>query len=124
MKTLKDRRKAAAFVNTQPTKTDQSAASQTDLNVIVNQFLKTGTTSSRGNPRYGDFSELPQDLRGMIEQARSVQRLRRGLPDALREKPIEELLTLTPDQLTSILTPPKPETNNGTPTTKGNERTT
>lgn len=108
MRTLKQRRAAAAFHNTQPTMTDQSAASQTDLNVIVNQFLKTGTSSSKGNPRYGDFSQLPEDLRGMIEQARSVTQLRRDLPPQLRDMQIEELLNLTPEQITHILRPPQP----------------
>lgn len=105
MKTLKDRRKAAAFHNTTPTMTDQSAAATTDLNVIVNQFLKTGQSPNRGNPRYGDFSQLPTDLRGMIETSRSVAKLRRALPEQLKELPMEELLGLTPEKLAEMLAP-------------------
>lgn len=106
MLTLKQRRERAAYRSTKPTKTDQSAASQTDLNVIVNQFLKTGTSAMNGVPRYGDFSELPSDLRGMIEMSRSMKERRRNLPEKLREMPIEELLALTPEQIKTILNPP------------------
>lgn len=106
MRTLKERRKAAAFHNTEPTMTDQSAVANTDLNVIINQFLKTGRPQNSGIPRYGDFTEIPNDLRSIIEMSRSMQRRRRELPPQLRDMPVEELLALTPDDIKEILTPP------------------
>lgn len=122
MRTTAQKRKAAAFFNDHtknPTMTDQSAAATTDLNVIVNQFLKTGTSSSKGNPRYGDFSDLPTDLRGIIETARSVTKLRSNLPPQLRDLPVEQLLALTPEQIATILTPPAPTP---TPTPKDKQQ--
>lgn len=110
MKNLKQRRAAARYRNTMPTMTDQSQAANTDLNVIVNQFLKTGQSASKGNPIYGDFSQLPTNLRDAIDQARSVQHLRRTLPPQLRDMDAAELLTLTPEDITRILTPPHKET--------------
>lgn len=107
-RTLKDRRQAAKHINKLPTETDQSGAAQTDLNIIVNQFLKTGTSSSVGIPRYADYTQIPTDLREAIEQARSVTRLRQELPLALQNMPVEELLALTPDAIAAILQPPEP----------------
>lgn len=109
MRTLELRREAARFINTEPTMTDQSAASQTDLNIIMTQFLKTGTSPSTSQPVYGDFSELPNNLRDAIEQARSVSRIRSQLPPQLREMPVEDILSLTPEQLGDILTPAQPD---------------
>lgn len=109
MLTLKERRKASAHINNQPTLTDQSAASQTDLNIIVNQFLKTGQSNSRSVPRYGDFTGIPQDLRGIIETSRSVQRLRGNLPEKLKGLSVQELLALTPEQINAIINPPAPK---------------
>lgn len=102
---LKERRERAAFKNTEPTQTDQSAAATTDLNVIINQFLKTGQSSSRGNPAYGDFSELPTDLRGMIDQAKTMKALQRQLPPQLKDMRLDELINLTPQDLARILAP-------------------
>lgn len=109
MRTLKERRKAAAFRTTTPTMTDQAGAANTDLNIIVTQFLKTGQSPSKGTPIYGDFTEFPRDLKTAIERAASVNRLRKGLPTQLRELPIEQLLGLTPEKIREILTPPKEE---------------
>lgn len=110
---------------TEPSLTDQSQAYDTDINVIVGRFLKTGAAPGTAQePMSGDFSELPEDLRGYIEASRSIKDTRRRLPTALKDMPIEELLALTPDKLTDILTPPPKETNDGkqnrTPT-EGNQ---
>lgn len=93
---------------TKPSLTDQSQAKSTDINVIVGQFRISGRVP--GAPVEplppGDYSNVPGDLRSMIEETRRIESYRRRLPQALREKPIEELLTLTTDQLTAILQPP------------------
>lgn len=100
--------------NTEPSLTDQSQARETDINVIVGRFGVSGQMPGTGaNPMYGDFSNFPEDLRTMIETARSIDRLRGNLPDALKKKSIEELMALTPDELTNILTPPAPTPDNG-----------
>lgn len=109
MRTLEQRRRAAAYVETGKTMTDQSAAATTDLHVIVNQFLKTGQSGSRSTPRYGDFSELPEDLRGYINQARALNHHRTRLPEQLRNMPTNELLALTTEQIAQILNPPAPQ---------------
>lgn len=104
-----ENRKRAQTVNTEPTLTEQSMARDTDINIIVEKFRITGRVpGAQTEPMAGDFSELPDDLRGFIESAKSIKEVRRKLPPQLREMPIEELLALTPDKLTSILTPPAP----------------
>lgn len=101
--------------DTTPTKTDQAGADETNINVIVKRYGTTGTVPGPGrSPITGDFSDLPTDLREMLEASKSVERLRRSLPDTLREKPLEQLLTLTQDELTRILTPQQPNTPEGT----------
>lgn len=108
---------AAIFNNTMPTKTDQADAKNTDINIIVGQAAISGTVPGRNKePIYADFSQLPTDLREMIETTRNIETLRKTLPPQLREKPIEELLTLTPDAIAQILTPtpaPTPAPPNG-----------
>lgn len=90
-----------------PSKTDQSAANDTDVNVIVKKYKTTGRVSGMGaQPLYGDFSELPTDLRGLLERTRDVAKFRNKLPEKLREMPIEELLMLQQDDIARILAPP------------------
>lgn len=125
MKPWKERRKIGATTNNMPTETDQSSANSTDLNVIIRQFAITGRApGAPTEPLYGDFTNLPTDLRGYIEESRNIHKIRRNLPEQLRNLPIEQLLTLTPQQLTTILTPPKQETTNATRTTEGNQTST
>lgn len=92
--------------NNEPTMTDQAGARDTDINVIVAQFARTGQVpGGRNEPMYGDFSVLPRDLRGFIQEAASLERHRRNLPEQLRNMSLPELLSLTPDKLKDILTP-------------------
>jgi len=96
----------ARTTDNEPTLTDQAGARQTDINVIVGQFKISGRVpGSTTAPMSGDFSNLPTDLRGMIEESRSLQLKRSKLPPQLREMPIEELLMLTPEKLKTILQP-------------------
>lgn len=100
-------KKAARFRSTMESKTDQSQARETDRNVIVARFLQHGQApGSKNQPMFGDFSNLPRDLRGMIEMGRNMQGLRKSLPEGLRDKPLEELLRLTQDDIKKILSPP------------------
>jgi len=94
--------------DTTPSLTDQGAARDTDINVIVGQFLVHGKVPGAKNPPlYGDFTELPKDLRGMIELANSLKTNKDRLPEQLRGIPIAELLALTPAEINAKLAPPK-----------------
>lgn len=102
-------RDKAATVTSRPSKTDQSQARETDINVIVRRYgIHAQAPGSSREPMYGDFSGLPTDLRGFIEMAQELDVHRDRLPPSLRDVPIEELISMTPDQLTAILTPPAP----------------
>lgn len=96
----------ARTVTTEPTKADQSQAAETDINVIVGRMLPSGTVPGHGGtPIYADWTTVPTDLAGLFEQARAMERHRKNLPKELQQISIEELLTLTPQQLQAKLTP-------------------
>lgn len=96
------------FKSTQPTATDQSEAMTTDINVVIGYMLKTGEMPSERKGIYGDFTELPTDLKGFIDTARSMGRHRNRLPKALQTLTVAELTALTPQKLAEILAPPAP----------------
>lgn len=105
-----ENRKRAQTVNTNPTMTDQAGARDTDINVIVKTFTRTGMVpAAQGKPLVGmDFTQLPQDLRGFIETANNLNQIKNRLPAELRAMDIAELMALTPEQITNKLTPPAP----------------
>lgn len=115
------RNKLAAITNTRgKTLTDQSAANETDRNVIVNRFLQHGQVPGSGKqPTYADYSRLPQDLKGFLHQARSLADLKKRLPKALKGYTMDDLLALTPEELTKILTPPAPKPDDKQPPKEG-----
>lgn len=97
----------AVFRNNQPTKTDQSQGHETDINVIVKRYgIGGGAPGAPGQPMYGDFTEIPDNLRDMLELTRKLEDHRARLPEQLRAMPPEELLALQPADLKRILTPP------------------
>lgn len=104
----KNKIKAKTF-NNQPTLTDQAGARDTDINVIVGQFLIHGQVPGNANtPLEGmDFTAMPTDLRGFIELGRSIDENRARLPPELKGLDTNKLLSLTPEELKTILTPPK-----------------
>jgi len=56
-------------------------ARDTDLNIIVEKFKITGRVpSAQQQPIAGDFTNLPDDLRGFIETAKSIKDCRAKLP--------------------------------------------
>lgn len=106
-KTNKER---AIYRDDTPTKTDQSSAHSTDINIIVGQQLITGYAPGTPKPpMYEDFTNFPQDLREALEISRSTQSFRKRLPQQLQEKTLDELMNLTTNDITTILTPTKPE---------------
>lgn len=94
--------------NNKPSLTDQSAARDTDINVIVQKFGISGVAPGPSRePVWGaDLTGLPTDLRDAIEAARSAAQIRQHLPPQLRDRPIEELAALTVEQIQTIITPP------------------
>jgi len=93
-----------------PTMTDQAGARDTDINIIVGQFLTTGRVpGSAKEPIYEDFSQLPKDLRGFIEMGRALDTHRKELPEQLRGIPVERLVGLTRNEINAILAPKKEE---------------
>lgn len=96
----------AIYIDNTPTMTDQAGARDCDINVIVKQFNVHGQLpGSEKDPIYADFSELPQDYRDMLHQARDVERLRRNLPGELSNLPLDILAALTPDEVRAKLKP-------------------
>lgn len=106
----------ARFKSTKETKTDQSQAHETDINVIVNQFLKTGRQPMERKLISGDFTPLPPDLRSFIETGRTLHDSRDKLPPQLRGLTNDQLFSLTPDDLRRILTPAQTPQPANTPT--------
>lgn len=115
MSFYKANKERSKTVNKEPTMTDQSQAATTDINIIVNQFLRTGQAPNGAAPIYADFTQLPDDLRGFIEMGRSINQHQQSLPKELQGIPLEELVTMTNAQITAILNPPAtpPATPNG-----------
>lgn len=100
-------KKRAIYEDTSPTKTDQAAASSSDINIIVGQQLITGYAPGAPKPpMYDDFTNFPNDLREALENARGLTALRGRLPPQLSNKTLDELLRLTTEDITNILTPP------------------
>lgn len=103
-------RRKARTVNNDPTETDQSQAAETDINVIVRNFMKHGqATGPAEQPMYGDWTDMPTNLRDFIETSRTLARNRNDLPQALRDLPIEQLLSLPVEDLKVLINPPKQE---------------
>lgn len=95
--------------NTRPSLTDQSAANDTDRNVIVKRFMVHGQVPTGTRPPiFADFTQLPRSLQGLLQQAQSVPRLQEKLPPELRDLTLTALLALTPEQLRDKLKKPDP----------------
>lgn len=105
MSNWKANKQDAIYFSTKPTKTDQSQAANTDINIIVTQFLRTGQAPEGATPIYADFTQLPEDLRGFIEMGQNKQALIDSLPEQLKGLTYEELFALTPEQITAKLKP-------------------
>lgn len=109
MSRYKANKQDAITYNDEPTMTDQSQAESTDINIIVTQFLRTGHTPGQQPPIFADFASLPEDLRGFIDMGRSIEEHRGDLPEALRRIPLNDLVNMSDEQITAILTPPEPK---------------
>ncbi|QCQ84609.1 internal scaffolding protein [Blackfly microvirus SF02] len=105
-----ERKVELASVNVDPSETDQSGSDDTDINVIVKRYGVYGTVPQGKKPAvYGeDYSQLPDDLRGFIETARTIDSLRGELPTELAALTIEDLVTYTPEAIAALLAPKQP----------------
>lgn len=109
MSIYRTNKKRAVYHNSEPTLTDQSQAGNTDINIIVTQFLRTGQAPGQQTPVYGDFTEFPNDLREMFDLARSVRAKIDDLPEELQRVPLDQLVQLTNEQINAMLPkPPEP----------------
>jgi len=104
----KERSDKYATTNTDPTMTDQSGAGDTDINLIVKRYGVYGTAPGSAHPpMYGDFADIPTDLREKIELIRSIPELRKGLPPEMDALTLADL-NLPPDQLAAKIPRPAP----------------
>lgn len=93
--------------STKPSLTEQSMANETDINIIMKNQNITGFVPGPAKPPvFGDFSELPTDLKGFINMGRSLSVLVNRLPPELRGMKRDELLKLTPEELAKKLEKP------------------
>jgi len=104
----KERSDHYATHNAEPTMTDQSGAADTDINLIVKRYGVYGTAPGSAHPPiYGDFADIPQDLRDKINLIRSIPELRKDLPSELDGLTLADL-NLPPDQLAAKIPRPAP----------------
>lgn len=109
MSTYAKNKLRAIYIDKTPTKTDQSAANTSDINIIIGQQLTTGyAPGAKKPPIYDDFTKFPQDLREALELTKEAQHMRRRLPPELQELPLDALMRLTARDLKNILEPKQP----------------
>lgn len=87
------------------TKTDQSGARDTDINVIVDRMKQTGMfPAGAKQPFYADLSIIPDNLRDMMEMSKNIEEHRNQLPEALKGMSAAELLTADPQKIANLMT--------------------
>lgn len=101
-----NRARALATRDDTPTMTDQSQANDTDINVIVKRYGVHGQVpGTNAQPTYEDLVNFPDNLRDLIDTARGINDHLDKLPPQLKTLSFGELMALTNEQLTHILTP-------------------
>lgn len=66
--------KYAIDVNVEPTKTQQSAKDDCDINVIIERAKRGADVPSNGRePVYGDFTQIPKDLRECLLEVKRAE---------------------------------------------------
>lgn len=95
---------------TDPSMTDQSAADSTNVNVILKNAkfgnLDFGKGAAKA-PHYTDTTNLPADLRDMMELAKQLPGYIGQLPPELRDIPLDQLMAMTAEDIRTRLTPPE-----------------
>lgn len=107
MKTYRQNKAAAVFRNTDPSMTDQSQLDDTNINIIMKKYRITGVApGAHKQPSYGDFTELPETLAELMQQARELPDLISSLPENMQSMPLDQLLALSTEDLQTMLAPP------------------
>lgn len=115
--------KSLATRDNTPTKTDQTGAEETDINVIVKRYGIHGQAPGAAQPAmFEDFTKLPQDFRAMVDQIRTLDELRDSLPAELKAMSIYELANMTYDEFVAKM--PKPATPPAQPPAEPPSRST
>lgn len=80
--------KSAIDVNLEPSPTQQSAKDECDINFIVERAKRGADIShlNRGVPMYGDFTELPTDLRDCLNIVRKADEAFMSLDAQVRKR--------------------------------------
>lgn len=90
----------AIYRSNAPSLTDQAAYKDTDLNIVIPRYLTTGHAPGQVKPgEFMDLSEVPQDLRGLIDESRRINQYRQQLPEELRDIPTEQLIYMSPEEM-------------------------
>jgi len=84
-------------------------ARDTDLNIIVEKFKITGAYPAPNSNPSRATSPTSRTTSGIHRNRKKHQGLPRQAAPATAGNAIEQLLALTPDALTNILTPPAPK---------------
>jgi len=71
--------------NTQKSLTDPSFAKDTDVNLVVNKYIKTGQLPLNGPGMFADVSEIP-DLPQALQAMNNAQELFNNLPDKVKKR--------------------------------------
>lgn len=101
------RKEAAKFRSTKPTKTDQGAARDTDINVIMRQYNVTGFIRGGSTPpTFGDYTAM-RDLKTTLDIQRNLRQYHASLPEQLRALPLSRLLDLKVEDVQRIMQPPE-----------------
>lgn len=102
----KERSKTLIIGNTV---TDQSGAPGTDINVIVKKMQQTGSMPTGSKPPMwgADLSEIPDNLRDMLEMSRNIEAHRNELPKELQGLSTAELINTPPKRLNDMMTEQK-----------------
>jgi len=70
-----------------PSRTSQSFAEESDINWIVDRFVKTGVPpDGMANPQFGDFTDLPSDYHSALNQIRNADAAFMTLPAKVRSE--------------------------------------
>ncbi len=98
----------AIYINNDPSLTDQSQVDSTDVNIIMKKYRVTGLAPGAAKaPVFADFTQLPTTLQELLEESARLPGYRDALPEPFKHMSMDELLSLTPTDIQTILTPPE-----------------
>lgn len=106
--TQRERARTLATRTTKPTMTDQSGQNDADINTIVKTYAVTGQApGAQRQGFYADLTQIPRDLKEMIDLAKDMETHRRKLPEKLQTLELDDLLYMTSAEIMEIMKPPE-----------------